>query len=158
MKRFEIILGIGVLVALFFKVLHFPGGSLLLTITLMGLACIYLFWGFALFNNVSDENAFNKSAYSGISTQQIMFSIVAALALSAVCIGILFKIQHWPGAVVILLSGLIAVFVVGIIALIKYLGSKSDFYKMILLRIAIIGVVGLFCFFAKIFCTFNKVY
>jgi len=146
MKRFEIILGIGVLVALLFKVLHFPGGSLLLTITLMSLASIYLFWGFALFNNISDENAFNKSAYSGISTLQIVFSIVVSSALSAVCMGILFKIQHWPGAVAILLSGLIVVFAVGIIALIRYLGSKCDFYKMILFRIAIIGVVGLFCF------------
>jgi len=146
MKRLELILGAVVVVALFFKVLHWPGGSLMLTIALTGLASIYMFWGFALLNNVSDDKAFSKSAYSGISTTQIVVSIIAGLGLSAVCMGILFKMQHWPGAVIILLAGLITIFGAGKFAYFKFWQSKNDFYKLILFRIAIIGVIGLFCF------------
>ena len=152
MKRLELILGVVVLVGLFFKVLHWPGGSLMLTIALTGLASIYLFWGFALFNNVSDEKAFIKSSYSDISAQQIIISIVAALGLSAVCLGVLFKIQHWPGAMIILLSGLITSLIV--IVLIKLLQSKSDFQKTLLTRIVIFVVIGLFCFAIKDLSTF----
>jgi len=147
MKRFEKIFGIVVLIALFFKVANWPGGSIMLTIGLTSLAFIYWPFGFAFFNNISLNEIFNKSSYSGISAQQIIISIVAGWGLSTVSMGILFKMQHWPGAVVILLSGLITIFVVTIIALVKFLRLKSDFYKLILLRIAIIGVIGLFCFF-----------
>ena len=148
MKRFEIVFGILILIALFFKIAHWHGGGILATISLTSLACFYYLFSFAFFNKIRLTNIFKGSSYKGISTQQIIVSIVAGFGLSTVCIGILFKMMHWHGAAIMLLSGLITIFVVAIISLIKFFRSKNDCDKQILLRIAIIGVIGLFSFFS----------
>jgi len=141
MKRFEIILGIVFLIAVILKIAHLPGAGILLTISLTSLACFYFF--FAIFKNVSQENTFSKKSHKGIPILRIIGSFGAWWGISVFCIGILFKLMHFPGEKMILLVGIITIFVVAIIALVKFLQSKSDLYKTILLRIAIIGGLGL---------------
>ena len=148
MKRFEIIFGIVFLIALVLKFTLIPGGGILATVSLMPLAIFYCFLSFAYFNNIKLKNIFSTKSYRGISTLRITGSIGTGLGLSAICMGILFKIQHWPGGDFFSTVGLIAVIIVAIIAFIKFLRSKNDFYKKVLLRIAIIGSLWLLLLFA----------
>ena len=147
MNRFERLFGILFVVALVFKFFHWPGGGILATVSLTSLACLYYLFGFAIFNNIELNDIFNRKSYEGISALRIIGSIGVGWGLSTICMGILFKIQHWPGANIMLLSGFITIIVVFIIALVKFFLSKSDFYKTVLLRIAIIGGFGLIFFF-----------
>ena len=139
MKRFEIVLIALSGIAVTMKFLSIPGAGILTTLSLLILACCYFYLGFILFNDIKSGSVFNK----GISTWRAIGSIGAGIGLSAVCVGILFKAQHWPGEKVVLLVGLITVFVAGILANIKYMKSKSNFYKSVLLRSLMIGGLGL---------------
>ena len=147
MKRFEIIFGIVFLIAVIFKIADWPGGSILGTISLTLLACFYFLFGFAFFNKIRLKNIFSKDSYKEISVLRIIGSIGFGWGLSTVCMGILFKMMHWPGGNIQLGVGLTQIFVITIIALIKFFQSKNDFYKNVLLRIAIIGGFGLIFFF-----------
>ena len=147
MKRFEIILGIIFLIALIFKIALIPGGVILATISLTLLAMFYNFFAFAFFNKIRLKNIFSGKSYQGISVWRIIGSIGLGWGLAALCMGILFKLMQWPGGMIMLLTGLITILIVVIIALVKFFLSKGDFYKTILLRIAIIGGFGLFFFF-----------
>jgi len=150
MKRFEIILGIVFLIAVIFKIADWPGGSILATISLTLLTGFYFYFGFAFFNNIRLKNILNGNSYQGISVLRIIGSIGAGWGLAILCLGILFNVQHYPGEKIMLSVGLIAVFVVAIIALIKLFRSKSDFYKMIVLRIGYIGGIGIYFFLMSI--------
>jgi len=81
-------------------------------------------------------------------------SIGTGWGLSTICYGILYKLMHRTEADIILSTGLIYTFVIAIIASVKYFRSKRDFYKKILLRIIIIGGLGLFlCFTSNLTIT-----
>jgi hypothetical protein len=202
-------------IAIILKFALFPGGSILGTLSLMLLACFYFYLSFAFFNNVKLRNIFRGSSYKGISASRIIVSIVTGWGLSALCCGILFKIQHYPGGGIMLMAGLITIFiittillinyfylpikdyntmievgigiglfctwillfilngsgyiynffqgglfmifVVAIIALIRCVRSKSEFYIMILLRITVIGWLGLLLTFKSLDLTITKI-
>lgn len=149
MKRFEKVSAIIFAIAVVMKLALVPGGGILATLSLLTLACIYYPFGFALFNKIKLKDIFSKESYKGISTLRIIGSIGAGIGLATVCVGILFKIQHWPGMITLLLTGLLIALVIAIVALIRLLKSKSDFYKSIVSRIAIIGGFGLLLFFTS---------
>ena len=143
MIKLEKILGIIVVIGLILKFTLIPGGGILLTLSLMTLACLYYPLGFALLNRIGFKQIFKKESYKGLSALRIIGAIGAGIAFSAICVGILFKLQHWTGANINLIAGLIPTLIVLVIALIKYLKAKGEFYIGILKRIAIIGTLGL---------------
>ena len=151
MKKFEKVFGMLTVISLILRFASLPGGSVLLTLSLSALACVYYFYAFTLFDQIEIKSIFNSKSREGISAMIVFESKLAGWGLAVVCIGILFKIMQFPGEAVMLSVGLIIIFAVGIIALIKYNRSKTDFYKMILIRIAIIGGFGLLLFFHNIF-------
>ena len=139
MKRFEKICGILSIIAIIMKFALIPGADILMTISLITLSWFY-FYPCLLFV------ASNK-LYKKILVRYIVGSAGIAWGLSMLCCGILFIIQHFPGATMILLTGL----VITIINLIIYFRSKSDFRKIILIRASVIGGFALFLFFASFF-------
>ena len=144
MVKFEKSLGFVVIVALVFKYFHLQGGGILLTFSLMSLACLYYLFGFAFFNQIDLNGIFDKKSYQGISTFRILTAIGAGIGLSCICLGILFMFQHWPGANIILSAGLILTFIILFISLIRFFTTeRADFYKLIFIRIAVIGGFGL---------------
>ena len=143
MRKLEKILGLVIIIAFVMKLALIPGGSILTVISLTILACIYYPLGFAFFNGIRLRQIFKKDSYKGITVLRIIEAIGVGIGLSVICIGILFKLQLWPGANTNLLTGLITTLIILIIALIRYLKSKSDYYTLIFKRIAIIGGVGL---------------
>lgn len=143
MKRLEKILAILILIAFVLKLILVPFSGVLLTIFLLIIALIYYPFGFAFFNNIRLRNIFKKESYKGISVLHIIGAIVVGMALSVICVGILFKIQGYPMANLLLTDGLISSVIILIIGLIKYHKSKSSYYSFMLNRIAIIGGIGL---------------
>lgn len=86
------------LFGILFKIQHWPGAGPLLVLSLSTLSMLYWAGTWALLG-------------SGQSTD-VKFSVpsfaLGFLGYSAVAIGIMFKMQHWPGGQVILLVGLAA--------------------------------------------------
>jgi len=141
MKKSEKIFGILFVIAIIFKFALWTGGVLISTISLISLACIYFFFGFTFFNNIKLKNVFSGKSYEGISALRIIGSIGTGIGLSTVCFGILFKIAHWPGGGAMLSIGLIIIFVISTILLVKYLRLKNNLYIMIGVGIGLV----LFC-------------
>ena len=103
MKKFIYISGIVsanlMLFGSLFKVLHMPGASILLLLSVFMFCFIFL--PMALYNNYVNQDE-KKSAWLYIVTFIVFF----------VCIlGALFKIMHWPGASVFLVLGILSPFV-----------------------------------------------
>ncbi|NOX46290.1 MAG: hypothetical protein GXO89_04855 [Chlorobi bacterium] len=95
------------------------------------------------FSKVELRDIFKKDSYKGVSGLRVFGAIGVGMGLSAICLGILFKLEHWPGSNFNLMIGLVTTLIVSIIALIKFFKSKDNYYKQILKRTAIIGGLGL---------------
>jgi len=144
MKLFEKIFTGIIVVGLIFKFTFLPGGSILIVFGLFLLAMIYYPLGFLFFNEIPLKRVFKKVSYKGISAARIIGAIGLGMGLATVLVGLLFKIQHFPGANANLFGGLFLTLIVLIIAGMKYRKSKDVFYKKAFVRIAIIGIFGLF--------------
>ncbi len=112
MKTEFSLLGISIL-AVLFKIQHYPGGSVLFLLSLFGLAVLYTFFGFYFFS------------YKNLKTQVLPLSILAGPALATALLGVLFKIQHYPGAMPMLMGGSLFAFVVAIASLFMFQKSKN---------------------------------
>lgn len=143
MKKLEKILGAIIILSLAMKVTFIPGGAILNILSLAILSWIYYPLGFAFFNQIRLRHIFKKSSYQGISALRIIGAISIGMALSGICSGILFIIQHYAGGEKMLIAGLGYTGIILIIVLFKFFKRKDIFYKRILKRIAIIGGFGL---------------
>ena len=146
MKKAELILiGLAVL-ALIMKYFHLPASGILTVLSLSSISVIYMYLGFALFNNLRFSKIFKKESYQGISTNRIIGGIGTGLALSFSAIGILFKFQSWPGTTVQLGVGCFGLGIVTVVSLIKIKKSVDGYYSDILKRVAFFGITCVFLF------------
>jgi len=143
MKLLEKVLGVIIVIALIMKFAFIVGSNVLIVMAISLLSVIYYPMGFAFFNGIRLRDILKKASYKGLSTWRILGAIGAGMALSNLLVGILFSIMHYPGAGFMLYSSIfIAAIILGIVS-VKYLKTKSEFYKRILIRIAIIGGIAL---------------
>ena len=149
MKRFEKICGMAFLIGLVFWIADWPGGFILVSLSLTALAIFYYVFGFLFFNNIRLKNIFSQSSYAEISALRIIESIATGWGLSLACMTMLWTMMHWPGFYIFLIVAFIAILAVATNSLIQFFRSKNVFYKTILLRIAVIGGFGFFSFFSK---------
>ena len=147
MKKAEIIFATLSIIALVLKLLLVPGSGILSVLSISILSVIYMYLSFALFNGIRGKNIFKKDSYAAISRMRIIGAIGAGLALSITTIGLLFKIQSWPGASFNLGIGLLSLFIVAVIGIIRYRQYKSEYYTKIFKRVAVVGGLGLIFFF-----------
>ena len=143
MKLLEKILGVIIVIALIMKFAFIMGANILIVFAMSLLSVIYYPMGFAFFNGIRLRHVFKKTSYKGLNTWRIIGAIGAGMALSNLLIGILFKIMHYPVASLMLYSGIFTTVIILGISSVKYLKTKNEFYKRILIRIAIIGGVAL---------------
>jgi hypothetical protein len=146
MNKLEKTLVIVTLFALILKYLAVPGMSLFAVIGFLGLAVLYFYFGFALFNGIGFKGIFKKESYIEISKFKIFAAILVGVALSMICIGLLFKVQHWFGFAMYLYAGLTLSFVMLIIAVLKY----NSFYKLLLIRLIPFSLLGALAMIIKI--------
>ncbi len=141
MKNIEKLFIILVIVSTIYRYVHGIGSILFLILSINTLAILYFCLSFALFNNIKFKNIFKKSSYVNVSKRRIIFSIFSGISLSIALIGVLFKIQDYPGADLLLVLGLFASISITIIALWKNNKVKGNFYFNILKRTAIISLI-----------------
>lgn len=99
------------LTGIILKLIHWPGGSLLVIMSLSLLSLLYFPASFYFFRD------------KDFKTQNLIFSIVSGLFLSIAPIGIMFKLQFWPGSKDILNMAIISTPTILIIS--YFLKSKS---------------------------------
>lgn len=116
------------LVGTLFKLQHWPGASILLVIGLSGLAIHYFPLGFYFLTNKSEKAV---AAASGFF-------------LSFAPLGILFKVQHWPGASVMLTVAMVTVPLVYLALFFLRKKAQPDslpFYNSMLLRTTFLIII-----------------
>jgi len=95
-----------------FKIMHFPGAGIILTVSLV--LFILFFTPLAIVNAYKAEKKYAFVYITGLIT--IMFNFTGAL----------FKIMHWPGARIMLLIAIIIPFVLFLPAYLMYLKKKEE--------------------------------
>ena len=141
MKKFEKVIGIIAVFAIILKFIPISGSSILTTLTLSILTLFYYVFSFAFFNDIPLKGIFKKSSYK--SSKRIVGAIGVGFALSSIILGITFKLQFWPGAIMHFKVGLVTLGIILLIAIIYYSRTKAEYYIRIFKRIAIYGSFGL---------------
>ena len=129
-------LSIVFIISLLFKLMHWPGGNILMVLSLLILALCYFPFGFYFF---SDKN---------FKTQNIGISIVFGWMLSISIIGILFKLMFWPGYSPMLIIGATVAVLLAAVAVILFARSidlLKNYYKSLLIRTVVVLVLSLVC-------------
>jgi len=138
LDKYEFIIVIVFLTALLFKMSTDLEISILIVLSLMSLSILYFFNAFSCSN---DEKA------GGV--ERFIVKLVS-LSGSIVSIGILFRLEHWPGYNAMLISGCATLVILfPIIIIIKSKKPElSIFNQRLLIRIILIASLGLFINFA----------
>lgn len=114
MKKFELILSSFALLGLILKLFHIVGGGIFVVFSMTTLSVLFFPFGLLLFNNISLSKSFRNESYIGISPLRIIATIANGIALSYLSLGLLFKIQHYAGANLLLIVGLFATLIVSV--------------------------------------------
>lgn len=146
MRIVEKVLGVLIMLSLFMKFNLWVGGMLLAVLSFSMLSFLYYPLGFALINGLRFRDAFKKESFKSISTRRIVGGVATGFVLSHLLIAILFKIQYWPGADLMLKTSLISAALLLLISLVRFLKNKDAYYTRIFKRISIIGGFALFLF------------
>lgn len=140
MKAVEKTLVIFVLISIIYKYFHGLGSSMLLIVSMNLLAILYFYLSFALFNNINPKDIFKKASYANTTKRRISFAIVTGMALSISILGILFKIQDFPGADLLLIFGMLISLIITVVSLWKNNKDKGNFFSNILVRSAVVTI------------------
>ncbi len=137
MKKVERFLVMLAFIGIIARLLLASGSSLTIVMSLMGLTFLYMYFGFALFNDIRLRDVLKKESYRGIATMRLAGAVLAGLALSMACVGILFKIQSWPGAVFNLGISMALCLTILAVCFTKIKGKYRQYYKRITTRLTI---------------------
>jgi hypothetical protein len=122
-----------ILIGSFFKFQHWPGANVMILIGVFLLATLFMPLLFILKFKSSAEN--NRS---------IVLSVIGFIASLAICIGILFRILHWPGARMIIITGCVLLLLgylpIYILSIYKNTTNKINATATIILIIAGVGL------------------
>jgi len=143
MRKLEIILSILALIGIILQLSGIPGGAILLILSLTILAVLYYPFGFIVLNNIRVRKIFSAGSYRGLSALRILGTIGIGMALSTVCLGIVFKLETYPGAGYIQIIGLVSLIILAVPAVIRYTQTRDKHYWRLLLRTLIFGVTGI---------------
>jgi hypothetical protein len=146
MKKTEIIIATLAIIALVLNLMLIPGSGMLTVLSFSILAVIYFYFGLVIFNDVTVKEVLKIRSISELIALRNIGAVATGAALALTIIGLMFKIQLWPGANINLSIGLFGLAVVTILGAIKYSKSKSNYYTKIFSRVAIIGGLGLIVF------------
>jgi hypothetical protein len=125
MKRLELIFALSSIISIGLNLFFISGGTFLVVCTLGTLSVFYFHFGFAIFNNIRLKGLFWKESYKEIRGLRIAGGIVAGAAISLATIGILFKIQNYPGAQIELIESAFFLLVVLVVSSIRVGVSKN---------------------------------
>lgn len=129
---------LGVLLNLFL----IPYTQEVIILSLTSLSFLYLYFSFALLNNVGLRAAIQQKALKNTSVYKILGAIFSGGALSIAVIAMLLKIMYWPFATALTYLAVACLLIAGIANSVLYKKNKEMFYKGILIRIwSIVSVI-----------------
>lgn len=146
MKKGEVVLLILFVLAIVGNMIRFAGSGIGLFAIAMILSAFYFLFGFAIFNGIGFRGIFKRVAYKDIGALKIIASVVLGFFMSHLTLGILFRYQLWEGGGLMLVSSLSFLGFVLIGAMVGFFTKKKDFYKRIIVRIVLLGGLGLISF------------
>ncbi len=133
------IAGTGLLgIAAMFKIMHWPGAGIMMTLGALALAFVFL---------PSSLTVLWKESHSG---KRLFLFISAFFAGMFFIVGILFKIQHWPVAGVVLALAVVTALFFLLPALLTYQLKRLE--DKTLKKIYILGAIGLVFYIIGLFC------
>lgn len=142
MRILEIILSILILLAIGMNFALYPGGNFIMLCATSILSLLYFFLGFILFVDRRLRDIGKASTFKNIGALKLIFAIVTGVALSTLVLGILFRINFYPGAYLMVLLGLMVTLPVLMISIIaKILGVKD--LTTTLSRTVVWGILGI---------------
>jgi len=146
MKITEKILTVIAILATIMKLLHWPGANILLILSLLFLSILYMYFGFAFFNNIRLREIFKKDSYKETAVLRIIGAIFTGIIIGSGLIGILFVALFWPGGLIML--SFIIFFGLILLSFIVYklIRTGAIFYKRILFRLGVVYLLSLFLY------------
>jgi putative Mn2+ efflux pump MntP len=142
MKKLEMILIVGAVVGLLMTLFDLPLNSLIVSLFFLVLALLYIYLGFALFNNVRLRDIFKAESFKGLGPWRIAIAIGTGVALSTLTVAFMFSILGYPMAETILIYGIVLAILMIILALIKNAREKNPFYRNIIVRCLIFLIIA----------------
>ncbi len=130
---------LGITLALFLA----PGSNAIIVLFSSFLILFYFLFSFIFFNGIRVRKMFRASSYKGISAGRIIGAIAAGVALSICLSGIMSKLMFWEGSHQMMKSALYLITPVLLIGIIKYINNRSNYHLKILIRLLILGSIGL---------------
>ena len=123
----ELVLLSFVFISALLKIMHIPGSSLFLILSLSLGSLMYLYLSFAILNGIPLFKIHKKGSYLGVSAKQMIFVILIGIMFSSSLIGILFKIMHWLVATILILLPLGGL-VISLIFSLYFISKKSSLF------------------------------
>lgn len=142
MKKTESLFFVIIVIGFVFRLMHWPYASIILTFGVLFLALLYLFFGFALLNNIGFRALFKAESYKTISKLRVFGAIGTGIVFSLIVIYCLFKVQFWPYGHIGLQQMLLVYGIILIVALIFYFFKRKQFLKDNYFRFILIGFIG----------------
>lgn len=142
MKKLELILIAGALIGLVLGLLNVPYHSVITSLFLLALSTIYLYLGFALFNEIPFGKIFKPESYNGLGKWRLGIAVGTGIGLSQITIGFLFAVNKYPMTRAFLSFGLVITALMLLLALIRNRSEKHRFYMIISLRCAAFIIMG----------------
>lgn len=132
----------GAVVGLLMTLFDIPLNTLIVSLFFLVLALLYIYLGFALFNNVGFRNIFKAESFKGLGPWRIALAIGTGIALSTLTVGFMFSILGYPMADTILIYGIVLAVIMIILALIINGRDNNTFYRNIILRCVIFLIIA----------------
>lgn len=143
MKKTEITLISIVVLSAVVRLCVIEGSVFLLTLSCLILALFYLLFSFLLLNRVPFKQMFRADAYTLTSRKSILGSVVVGMALFMMTIGLLFVLNHWEGALIMLKSGLLFMLPVACVSTALCFIKPTPYRIAVLVRCGIAVACGL---------------
>lgn len=142
MKKLELILILGVVVGLLLTLLNVPYHTAVSSIFLLTLGIIYLYLGFALFNDIQLSKIFKSESYRGVGPWRIAIAIGTGLGLSQLTTGFMLALGNYPMTRLFLSFGLVVTALMLLLTLIRNTKEKHRFNRNIALRCSVFIIIG----------------
>ncbi len=146
MFKAEKILWALVVIAAVMWFFNVPGKGVLFTLILTSLSLLYYVLGFVVFNGIGFRQMIGKDGLKGLGWKRIVWGVLMGFCASLVCLGILFKIQFWPGSATMLMSGIILFVICGIAGLVALGKNARAWLKTSLLRAGLMTAIAALMF------------
>lgn len=143
MKKLEKVLIAGAIIGFLMALFKVPYHSVIVSVFLLPLGVIYLYLGFALFNDIPFNKIFKSESYQGVGTWRIAIAIGTGLGLSQLTTGFMFALNDYPMTRSLLSYGLVITALMLLLALIRNSREKHRFYMNTALRCSVFIILGI---------------